>query len=476
MLTDRLLSLLYYALLAIWQRRLWLALPVVMVAAASLALNVTAPDRFLASTTLLVQEPELNNPTLDGWSVAVRVKDRLEGLRTLLRSRHMLDKVVSGSGFWPEADDVERQRLYRQLAAGLQIDLKGSSLIRLQLSWPDQDQIAPLLTIISEQLVSGLMAPGSAAVERSERFLEQQMQAQIEELSGAEAELAAYKQTYADLLPSLFGATNQALQDVEKRLRQNVIAKESSTRQLSSLNTALAGSDPVIGELESRIVMAEAELVLLRARYTDAHSKVKALLAQVKRLQKEKGRLLARAQRLDSQDLDTLWQLASAIEQDNDSDTPPLLLSQLQSLQQAKTALSALEGQQAMLQQQRSELMAKLSQSAEVERELLRLSRSVEVKRSLLDQLQLRYEKAQITSDLGDFEAGDKTKIIDQPKRPHGPTNAPASLALLGGMIGGLGLGLMLVLMLEWLDPRLIRSDRIAQLAQCPVLARERDW
>ncbi|MBY6185531.1 hypothetical protein KUV89_02630 [Marinobacter hydrocarbonoclasticus] len=469
-------AILSYRLLAItWRRRWLLLLCAGATALLSLTLNLTAKDRYVSRTTLLVQESALNNPTLDDWSVAINLKERIGSLRVLVQSRHVLSQVLEDLSFLQPEDARETQALYQRLAAAIRIELIGENLIELTVTWEDQEQVAILAESISHHFRQRLLAPGAQAVVQSEQFLEQQLNQQQLELLEAEAELSVFKRENATVLPSLYGATHEALQKVEHSLRQTRLNLQGARQRHQNYADGLISTNPVISELETRIVALEADLTLLRARYTDQHSQVRAVLARLQQLQGEKQRLLQQVKAMDPDKLDQLWQLASGMDLDPEKGAP-LLVSQLQALQSAKAERNAMEAELAMLESQKAELVTRIGMTAEVERSLKALERDVSVKRAIYTELQTRYEKARVSGDLGRFEEPDKTKVIDAPTRPLGPANTPAVIAFLAGLIAGLGLGAALVTVIEFIDGRLYTNQQIQQLAGVPVLARRPNW
>ena len=73
--------------------------------------------------------------------------------------------------------------------------------------------------------------------------------------------------------------------------------------------------------------------------------------------------------------------------------------------------------------------------------QLSQLERDLEVKQNLYTELLERYEMAQITGSLGEFEQDKRVKIIDQPYTPIVPANLSWPIYMIIGLFAGLSFG-----------------------------------
>ncbi|WP_028114836.1 GumC family protein [Ferrimonas kyonanensis] len=465
---------LYRFLCHCWHWRYLIVIPALVVAVAMAGLSAFSRTQYRSSTSLLLQESALANPFLKDLSVEVKLKERIAGLNALLHSRYVMAEVAQETGLVTEATPAAEQEMIQQrLSQATQMELVGDALVKLSLVWPDAAEARLLLNAISESFQKRLMAPGQRAVDNSEIFLKTQLQRQEQALAEVETKLAAFKQEHASLLPGLLGATNMALLEAETQIRTKRIELEGAQARLAGLKTQLSTANPIVGEIEKQIVRTRAQLAMLKSRYTARHSKVRGVQARINQLQQEKQKLMTASSVDTERHLDELWQLATSFEPDQaDGGEPRLLVSQLQQLQESSNQVATLKGELEVVTQHKQSILARMGQSADVERELMELERLAEGRRLLYQELLTRYEKAQVTGQLGRFEAPDKVRVIDQPNLPKRSINRPWWLNGLLGLFGGVGFGLAMVTASMLLDRRVYHKQQVLQLGLGPVLVK----
>jgi uncharacterized protein involved in exopolysaccharide biosynthesis len=241
--------------------------------------------------------------------------------------------------------------------------------------------------------------------------------------------------------------------------------------EIAAMRERLVQTDPVIGRLEADIVAANAELALLRARYTSAHSRVQAAERRLERLEEERGTLLRAATRARPADVGRLWNLAAVTAGLGDG-SQPLLVSQVGALEAARTRVEQLRAETANLRASAAELSQRVAASGEVERGLRALERDVSVKAELVQALRRRFEQARVTADLAEQQAPERIKVIDRPVQPSAPTRPMPMLFAIAGLLGGLALGVGLAALLEIADTSVRRIRDLEALTGMPVLAR----
>ena len=242
-------------------------------------------------------------------------------------------------------------------------------------------------------------------------------------------------------------------------------------REVASVAERLLTTDPVVGRVEQDVVAALAELSALRARYTDAHSRVQGAQNRLERLEAERATLLARAGQAAVFDTASLWNFAAVAAQRGDG-AQPLLVSQVAALEAGRARLAQLRGETTNIRAAVDELETYIAGSGEVERELKGLDREAVVKAELTQQLRTRFERARVTADLARQQAPERIKIIDRPYEPTAPTKPMTMIFALAGVAAGLALGVGLAILLDLLDGTLRRIRETEKLVGGPVLAR----
>ncbi len=454
---------------AAWRRRYLIIVPILLLPIIGLFIGKFAPKYYNAHTSMLIQETAKMNPFLEDLAVSSMLKERISALKTLLHSRHILGSVAIERGYVNDSMTPEEvDEAIALLSKNLTVDMTGKDLIRIDYKSDKADGIKETLELISYHFAEQLLAPERSSMKDSGQFLSNNIDVRHKELDIAEAKLAKFKSREDTVHPEMQVATLSRLAKLKQRLYERQAELAGAQKRLGSIDMQLSKTNPVIGKIEEQIIQIRGELTLLQSKYTDQHSKVQGKLRNLNRLEEERNRLLSQAQPEISSG--QLWDMASS-NSIGDKDQP-ILLSQLEGLQQTSSEVDALNEETRVLQNMIIELEQQVANFAENEKELYQLERDLSLKRELYNDLVERFEMAKLTHSLGIFEQEKRIKIIDRPYKPNSPSNLPIIFFILGGLIGGFALGIGMAVIAELCDTTIRRRNQIQQLSDAPVLSR----
>jgi uncharacterized protein involved in exopolysaccharide biosynthesis len=438
-----------------------------------LAASFFATKTFEAKMTVLVQEPARMNPFLNDISIGTNIKERMPALSALLRSEHILARVLTDIGeLEPEADPRTRSKAINELARSITVQLTDSELVDLKLRGKRSYGLGKKLEAIGVRFMERILSPERGALVSSESFLDEQLKRRRADLERNEYVLSEFRRRNSDKLPALLNASIQRLATLTQKREERTMDLATSEKLFGDLRERLAGTNPVVGRLEEAIVQVTSELAALRARYTEHHSDVLAAERKLARLQEERQVILAASAQFRDMDMDRLWNMAAGADPGPDSKgAVPLLISQIQKLQDAEARTTMLRQDVAQLTKTIDEMQAAISQFAPIEQHQKRLERAVEVARELHDTLAKRSEMAKLTGALGRYETPERIKIIDPPMDPTSPITPGKFLFVLGALVGGVIMGAGLATLLEFADPAVRRRDVIIEITGLPVIA-----
>ena len=460
----------YFLLCGAWRRRYQLLLPALLMPIIGLAVGLLSPKHYQAHTSMLIQETAKMNPFLEDLAVSTMLKERIDGLKTLLHSRHILGAVARELQLADEqAPPDQLDNIIGELSAALSVEMAGKDLLRIEYRADDPANMEAVLTAVSHHFVEQLLAPERSSMQDSRFFLGEHLKHRQQELDAAEKALADFRSQHAAELPALHTSQVARLSQLRQRLAERSTELAGAQKRLGSIDQQLSQSNPVLGRLEESIVRIRGELALYRARYTDNHSLIRGALRNLRRLEQERRQLLSRDN--PGLDADQLWDIAS----NNNiagSDVQPLLISQLERLQLARSGVDALTEEVTSLNALIRELERKTAEYGQHASRLAELERDLKIKREFYDDLLLRHEQARLTGSLGIFEKDKRIKVIDRPFTPTRPANLPLWLFAVAGLAGGIALGCGLALLLEIGDTSLRRRDQLQALTGQPVLCR----
>ncbi len=456
-----------------WRRRYLIAVPIMLVPVLGLLIGILSPKNYTSYTTVLIQEAAKQNPFLEDLAIATNLKSRMEALNALLHSRHILVGVAKKLGMISDKT-TERQRdaIISGLSGSLSARLVGDDLLKISLVSRQPEGMRALLEAVSTRFIEQVISPQRSAIESSEAFLVTELEKRHSTLQEAEQRLSDYKTKFASELPNLHSSKVNRLAQVRETLAERRISLDGVRASRNSLRQRLAQTDPVVGRIEEAIIQGLSDIAVLRARYTDKHTQVQAVLRKLRSLETERAKALRAVREMTSDDMERLWNRASTQTILVDATAQPLLVSQLQKLQEADSVVKGLEEEVAGLETEQVELERSVASFGEHERRLMELDRDIAVKRKTFDDLAERHQKAQVTGALGRSEESERVKLIDSPFTPTDPSNPPLLLFVAAGIIGGIFLGIGLAVAADFLDTTVWRRDSLSNLTGVPVLTR----
>lgn len=461
---------------AAWRRRYLIVIPMLVMPVAGTLSGLSAPDRFSASMTLLVQEPAAINPFLEDLTISTDLKERMDALVAQMGTPTALRAIAETSG-WITATMPVQDQLARIDALGrdMRIRLIGKEVVEVTFSSQQAQRLAAVVSAIGDRFTADLLAPARSSVEASEAFLGEERARFARELADAETRLGDFKAANAESLPALHLQNVEALAVTRERLaelRADLAGKEA---QLTRNERRLADTDPVIGRIDARISELEAGLAGLLVRYTENHSEVRRARAEIEALQDRRealrlGVVTGQGGRGWEGDAGTerLWNMLS----EATPETRSLLQDQLGALQDTRAEIDRLKSQIGSLEEREVALNDRVRAFAEVERQIAALDREVAVKRELLARLSERFEMARVTGALGREAAPELVRVVDAPFDPVASDTMPLAFYVVAGLAGGLALGIGLAFGAEMLDTTITRPATIAELTGLPLLAR----
>ena len=370
------LSYRFYCIFAgAWRRRYVLVTPILLLPVIGFVTANLNAKHYSSHTSLLIQETANMNPFLQDFAVSAMLKERMATMETLLHSRHILAKVALQLGLVDqETSDEKRDQVIQKLSDSLSVTMPSKDLIRIDYSSDKPNSMKETLENVSNQFIEQLLAPERSSMKDSTLFLEQQLEQRREDIEQAEQKLADFKDRYATDLPELHASNINRFTQLKQQLSEKQAEMAGARKSLGGLDAQLSKTNPVIGRLEEQIIKLTGDLALLRARYTDNHSKIQANLRKLRSLETERQTNLSNNQ----QNIDTgkLWQIASNVETSgNENSQQPLLISQLENLQLSRNNVDGLEEEIKSLKSMIKELEQNLSGYGDLERTLIKLER-----------------------------------------------------------------------------------------------------
>ncbi|RJF36849.1 GumC family protein [Pseudoalteromonas gelatinilytica] len=467
---EQIKRLIYLGLYALYTRIKLFIIPFCIIPIVVIALGLSAQKQYTNHATILIEESALLNPYLDDLSFSFQLSDRMAALRTLVISRKVLIAVAKETQLIAEdATPKQVEEIHQQLSKALSLSLIGDELVRINFIWHDQTQMKPVLEKVVEKFIERLLAPTKASLDTSEQFFFNQLDSLREELELSEEALAVFKTQNSNTLPDVLHSNRQTFDNLLSEKQQKLIALSGAKAKLNALVSKVGQANPILGNLEEKIVRTESELSLLRTRYTEKHSKIIEKKRTLTNLKNRQQALLESSEKLDTTNLDQLWQMVNTLPS-GDGKESSVLVSQLLALEEARNNLLQQEQEFAMLEEQVKLVSERLLVTSDVEKQLRKLERDYEVKQSLYKDMLSRYEMAKVTGKLVKYEGPDKVKTIERAYSPTQPINTSMVMTVIVGLILGIFTGGASVFVAALCDSHLKDIKTIEKLTSAQVV------
>lgn len=470
--TEAVADLLHMLLAAAWRHRYAIAAPILLLPFLGAAIGYYLPRPYEVRMSVLVQEPDRQNPAFDELAMrTIRLTDRIDALRALVTSRQTLVRVSKEMGLLqPEAGEEEEAAVARALTNAVSMQLIGQEVIQLRYRGRTMEGPAEgirALESLSIRLIEAVLEPERAAYQQALPFLERSLAEAQAALQEAETELAEFRsRNYAQLPDQLLGNTAR-LARLREELREREVRLAGAEGEIASIRVRLLRTDPVIGRLEQDISSAMGELALLRAGYTEEHSRVQAARRRLQMLEEERAKHIQATEHATSADLERLWNLA-AVTASRGEGAQPFLISQVAAMEQARGRVEQLRSEITSLREAVDELAASIAKAGGVERELRTLERSVAGRADLVQQLSRRYEMARVTADLVREQGSQRVRIVDPAHEPRAPFLPMPLLSAFVGLAAGVVLGIGLAILLDLMVGVARRREELRRLSAVP--------
>jgi polysaccharide chain length determinant protein (PEP-CTERM system associated) len=301
-------------------------------------------------------------------------------------------------------------------------------------------------------------------------FIEQQLQDAGVALADQEAKLKQFQAAHEGALPSQQASNLQILgglqgqlqnqQDALNTARQQRVYYQTLIEQYKNLHASgrsVEGAAPTeVTALDQQLAALRSQLTDLSSRYTDSYPDVVKVKAQIAKTLKQKEDLLASPR--------------TASRLGNDTESGPLLQLHSQ-LQANQVEITSRERGIAGLEARINEYQGRLNSEPATEQQLLEVSRGYEQSKANYDDLLKKKNQSVMATSMEQLQQGERFTILDPPSLPVKP-DFPNRLKFCGlGIVVGLGLGCMVVLLIEFVDDRMHGEKELKELLPVKVMA-----
>jgi polysaccharide chain length determinant protein (PEP-CTERM system associated) len=442
----------------------------VVIALAALLVSAVWPEKYVASTTVLVKERSIITPLLEGRAVPTGVADLAGIAREVVFSRKVMDEVLKVGG-WVDHNPspLEREKLVEDIARRTTVASPRENLI--QITYSDRD--AKRAFHVTETLAAQFIKASIEAKENDSRdaftFIENQVDEYRKRLTDAEDKIKQYRASHDDAAPGAETDTNTRIGQLRTQIESARMDYIEQSSRANALASQLSGENDMIvtqtreGDYYHRLGDLQTELDKLLLSYTDKHPDVIRTRHEIQDVQDE----LAREQKAAPPP-------SSA---ESNGGLPrnvrfnPMYLELHSKLNDAQRSMAVAGSRAGSAQSMLNQELERSKHITDISHTLAELNRDYEVQRDIYQDLLKRRENARVSMQMDEEHRGLTMTIQTPAQLPLQPAG-PRFFYFAGS---GLMFGLLIPLALLWsllkFDPRLRGADQVARLAALPILA-----
>ena len=462
-------------LLAIWNRRKWLA---IVALAAPLAVGLTAmnamPSLYKASATVLVDRQQVPEMFV-APTVTSALETRLQTISQETLSRSRLEALISQFNLYPEArkrmfpeEVVERMR--RDIALEVKgVDVRGQRQATVAFTIGYIGLVPETVAQVTNRLASLYIEENQKVRERqaagTAEFLRVQLRETKDRLDTQERQVSEFKRRHLGELPQQMDANLSTLERLHTQLRLNADGQARQAERRASLaaqlaeaeaSSTIAGTIAGSGTPDSRVARLEQlqqTLRELRTRYSDKYPDVTDTQTDIAVLTRQLAEEKAKDQ--------------PKIEKGTPASPQVVRLREALSLVDAE--INGLRSEEKHLKEMIVAYQRRVEQSPRREQEFKELARDYETTRDFYQTLLKRYEEASIAENMEQRQQGEQFRIIEPAVPPARPMTNPLRLILMT-IVGSAWLAIGAVVAAEYLDTSFHTSDELRAYTSAPLL------
>ncbi|HXA85940.1 MAG TPA: GNVR domain-containing protein [Candidatus Dormibacteraeota bacterium] len=445
----------------------WILLGTVMLSLAGFAIVLLMPDRYKATTTILV-DPQKVSEKYVSPTVSSDPGQRLTTITQQVLSTTRLQQIIDDMHLYPELrGKLSREELIDLMRKDITITVKqgsssGLSAFTIEYEGGQRQQVAQVANQLAASFIEWNVKSREQQTHDTTEFLDAQLKEAKQNLEQQEARLSAFKMRHLGEMPEQQTANMQALSQLQVQFQANAdalnrleVERTLLSRGLENGNSGAEKVVPVLTErakLEGERRRLRTQLQDLQNRYTNAHPEVIDAASQLARVE-------ARLKALPPDP-------PIAVEtQDNTAVTVRLQILDRES--------KRLTEDQKKLTGQMASYRVKVDAVPVREQEMAELNRNYSVSKDHYQSLLDKTFSAGMAADLEKKQQAEHFTILDLAQVPEKPFKPKRSLLFLGAFLAALAMSLGLAYVKDTMNAtvKFEREMKAMLPASVPLLA-----
>jgi succinoglycan biosynthesis transport protein ExoP len=464
----------------ILRRRYWLLLvPFAIIAATTAALARKLPDLYRADTLILVIPQKVPESYVKS-TVTTKIEDRLQAISNQILSRTRLERIIQDLNLY--ADERRNggimEDIIQHMRDDISVKVERGDAFRVGYIGRQPRTVMQVTDRLAGLFIEESLRDREVLAEGTSQFLESQLEASRQQLIDSEKKLETYKKQFSGQLPSQVESNLQAIQNNQLHIQAVLDGlhrardeRLSVERQLTELEAAAGpGGDspdtsvaisPTIQQLDA----ARADLLRMQQRLKPEHPDIAIQQRRVHDLENQaEQEALQTPLSTSAPARPTSAQAAQAARQRKIAE----LHARMEDLDKEISDKSAQEKQLRVIV---AAYQARVDAVPTRESEMIELTRDYTTLQANYGNLLAKREDSKIAANLERRQIGEQFKLLDPARMPERPFSPDRRAINWMGLLGGLGVGLGLIALLEYRDASFKTDEDVTRVLTLPVLA-----
>jgi polysaccharide chain length determinant protein (PEP-CTERM system associated) len=470
-----------------WAKRWIIVVPFVLATAGAIGYAMTQPDRYRAETAIIITPQQVPANFVQS-TITMLLTDRLQTIRAQVTSRTRLERIIEEFNLYPDErangmteDVIEQMR--RDISVEIQRGPRRADTGAFSVGFEAENPRTALLVTerLSSLFIRENLEDRAVLADATSQFLEAQLEEARRRLMDHEKKLQDYRQRNAGSLPSQVASNLQGIQTTQMQL-QSLRAETSTDRDRRLfLDRAIADAEATPAAMVSaapatsaepppppaatRLESARAALRNMELRLKPDHPDIQRTKRIIRDLEKEaEAEALARPVGGDGGSIDPGMSPAERNRQSR-------IAAMRAEIDLIDRRLAARQAEEERLRNNLSAYQARVDAAPARETELIELTRDYDILKHSYDELLRKNEDAKLSVTMERREIGEQFRIVDPARLPDRPVSPDRPRIIGLGAAMGLGIGLVLVALIEYRDSTLKTEPDVLVSLALPVLA-----
>ncbi len=452
-----------YLLEVVFRRKRVLLAVVVATPLLSLLVSLLIRPSYMSTTTILLGKEEILNP-LVRFDMAVTMTDynRLSSFQKVVYSRPLMEEAIGKLGLDRNLkSDAELEQCVTRMRGNTHLIALAADSFQIGCTARDPVLARNMVDTISQLFVEKSLQASRREATAAVNFIQKEVDHYREALERITKQLQDFRTNNNETL-RMANALGSMLSDCRaKRMEAELELKQEQLYE-KLYRERLTGEKPLV--VSQSVYVQNTPF---QRRYQEMQLQMGNLLAT---RDKSHPEVLKLQRELDY--INTL--LREEKEKKEASETQEVrspVYQEVQSrLEDSRIKSKVLEQKVAELERRQGDLLQMLVREPELTKEEQHLENEVKLTREIYDNLRTKFEQARVTREVEIAQQTSRFTIIEPARVPLQRYKPDRKKFMLGGIIGGVSLGFLLVFLLEFSDPRLIRPGELLRRTGLPLL------